>query len=600
MGINDEIKTIFEQLGAGLELLGENSFKTGAHKRVARQLADMPQDVRDLVEQDRSTAEARLTALPDFGKGAVRRILEWVDTGEVSDHQKMLNKVPVGLFDLLAIPGLGPKATAILWKELGIESLSDLKSALESPEAIEALPRMGKKTIDNLQKALEFAAESQGRIPIGIARPLAIELSEALSAGPGVVRCTWAGSLRRGRESIGDIDLLVALEEGADPGAIAEIFVGHEVVTQVLVQGDDKCSVRIKRRDTVLQADLRIVPLESWGAALMYFTGSKEHNVKLRQIAIKKGLTLNEFGLFPEPEGRQEAPPQTLGIAPVASATEEEIYRSLDLEPIPPELREDRGEYGRTEIALIEESDLISELHAHTTESDGNLSLRQLVKTAQQRGLEVLAVTDHSESSVIAGGLTKEQLRRHAKAVRLLAKDVDLMLLAGSEVDILPDGSLDYDDELLAELDLVVASPHASLRQDRKTATERILRAIENPYVHIIGHPTGRKVGRREGLPLDIERIVEAAAANGTALEINANWRRLDLRDSHVRIALEAGCNIAINTDAHSEDDFDLRIYGVLTGRRAGLTPERCINTWPPERLESWLDDKTKEAMASW
>ncbi len=585
MSTNRELSKIFGQMAAALELLGANRFRVNAHQRVARLLKDLTEDVGATVEEDPSTAGKRLAELPGIGKGSAEKLVEYVQTGEVVEHGKLLQEVPKGLFDVLDIPGVGPKAAKLMWDQLGITSVADLKAQIDSPE-LAALPRLGKKSIENIKKAIAFSEKGGSRIPIGIARPLAIELRAALAAVPGVHRAEFAGSLRRGRETIGDLDFLVAAE---DPERVREVFVTLPAVTQVLARGETKCSVRLEVKDVVLQADLRLVPEAAYGAALMYFTGSKEHNVRMRERAIQRQQRLNEYGLFAGTEER----PQDRGEEPLA-VTEEAIYQALDLPFVAPELREDRGEMdGGVPERLIELEDIRAELHAHTVASDGSLTIDQLAAEAQRRGFHTLAVTDHSQSSVIANGLKPERLRRHIEAVREADQRIDgIRILAGSEVDILIDGSLDYDDDLLAELDVVVASPHASLRQDPATATARLLRAIRHPLVHIIGHPTGRIVNRREGLSPDMGALFAAATEHDTALELNANWHRLDLRDSHLRSALEAGCKIAIDTDAHEASNFDFLVYGILTARRAGLTPQGCINTWAADELHSWLRSK--------
>jgi DNA polymerase (family 10) len=340
--------------------------------------------------------------------------------------------------------------------------------------------------------------------------------------------------------------------------------------------------------------DLRIVDEAVFGAALLYFTGSKRHNVVLRERAARAGLRLNEYGLFPD-DG-EEAPPQTRGVPPVAADTEQAIYAALDLPWIPPELREDRGEFefGDDLPALVELGDIRSELHAHTRASDGRLTIEQLAAAAAARGFHTVAVTDHSQSSIQANGLSPERLRAHVRAVREADARIDgIRILAGTEVDILADGHLDYDDELLAELDIVVASPHTSLRQDPEEATARLVRAVSHPHVHILGHPTGRMLGRREGLHPDMRAVVAAAAEHDTALEINANELRLDLRDVHVQAAVEAGALVSINCDTHRAENLDQFRYGVLTARRGRLTAARCLNTWPRADLLAWLARKS-------
>ena len=585
MSTNREIAETFKQIATALELLEANRFRVNSNHRISRVLRDLGEEVSSLIAEQPRTAVGRLTAFDGIGKASAQRIVEHVETGKIAEHQELLEQVPKGLFEVLAIPGVGPKAARAMWQELGIIDLASLKAKLDSPE-LSALPRMGLKTIDNIKKAIDFHERAGDRVALGIARPLALELAGALRAIPGVRRLDFAGSLRRGRETIGDLDFLAACD---DPDALRDHFLSLPLVTQVLARGDTKCSVRLESGKTAMQADLRIVPADVYGAALMYFTGSKAHNVRLREIAIQKQMRLNEYGLF---KGTRERP-QDRGETPLAAADEEAIYAALDLPFVPPELREDRMSLDGDPPQLIELDDIRAELHAHTTASDGKLSIDELAACAKRRGFHTLAVTDHSKSSVIAGGLDEERLLHHIDAIREAdARISGIRLLAGSEVDILPDGQLDYDDEILAKLDVVVASPHASLRQDPTTATNRLLRAIRHPLVHIIGHPTGRFINRREGLSPDMHALFEAAVEHDTVLELNANWLRLDLRASHLRSALERGCKVAIDTDAHRESHFDNLIYGILTARRAGLEPASCINTWPAEKLHAWLASK--------
>ena len=585
MSTNKEIAGVFQQIASALELLGANRFRVNSYQRVARVLKDLTTEAESLVAENSKTAVRRLTAFEGIGKGSAEKIVEHVETGVIAEHQELLEKVPRGLFDVLEIPGVGPKAAQMMWRDLGIESLGDLKAQLDSPELAQ-LPRMGVKTVDNIRKAIAFAESAADRVPIGVARPIALRLQEVLRAVAGVTRLDFAGSLRRGRETIGDLDFLAACE---DPEAVRECFTTLPEVTQVLAKGETKSSVRLAVGQTVLQADLRIVPAEAYGAAMMYFTGSKEHNVRLREIAIQQNRRLNEYGLY---DGTDERP-QDRGEAPLAAASEEDIYRTLGLPFVEPELREDRGELDGEPPNLITLGDMRAELHSHTVASDGKMTILELAEAVKRRGFHTLAITDHSKSSVIASGLDEERLLRHIDAIgEADAKISGIKLLAGAEVDILPDGRLDFTDEILARLDVVVASPHVSLRQDPATATQRLLRAIRHPLVHIIGHPTGRVINRREGLSPDMNALFQAAAEHDTVLEVNSNWRRLDLRDSHLRGALEHGCRIAIDTDVHREEQLDFLIYGILTARRAGLTAEACINTWPAEKLHAWLASK--------
>ncbi|MDA0295979.1 MAG: PHP domain-containing protein, partial [Planctomycetota bacterium] len=418
---------------------------------------------------------------------------------------------------------------------------------------------------------------------LGTAMPIAERLVAAMQAIPGVRKVAYAGSLRRGQETIGDLDLLVTT---TDPTAASEAFRTQSGVTKILVAGETKSSVRL---EDGIQVDLRVVPEEVWGAALMYFTGSKDHNVALRERAIGRGLRLNEYGLFPD-DG-EDGPPQQRGVVAIASATEAEIYQALDLPWIPPELRVDRDEFDlEVPNDLITVDAIRAELHSHTTASDGRLTIEELAVAARAAGRTVLAITDHSRSSAQANGLDEDRLRMHIDAIREADARIEgIRLLAGSEVDIHADGSLDYEDDVLALLDVVVASPHASLRQDPDTATARLCAAARHPLVSIIGHPTGRLIGTRKGLEPDIEQLITAAIEGGTALEINANPYRLDLRDIHVRAAVDAGCLISINTDAHRAEHLEFIRYGVMTGRRGRLRIPGCLNAWPEERLLEWL-----------
>ncbi len=585
---NRRLASLFEEMAAALELLGENPFRANADQRVARTISGLSQDLEAMVKEDEDTALSRLQELPGVGKSSAEKIIEFVESGAIAEHGELVKKVPPGLFRILEIPGLGPKTVRLMWQEQNITDIPALKKALDSG-SLESLPRMGAKTIDNIRKALEFSQQAGERTPLGVAMPIAEAILEHLhDSVKGVKHLQYAGSLRRGQETIGDIDILIACTNSE---SAAEAFTTMPWVEQVLAKGDTKCSVRLEYHGRKVQADLRMVDAKAWGAALLYFTGSKEHNVRLRERAIKQKMRLNEYGLF---RGLDERPQET-GAKVVAAKTEEDIYKALGLAWIPPELREDIGELEHDVPTLIEIEDIKAELHAHTTASDGKLSIEELAECAKARGFHTIAVTDHSKSSVIANGLDEDRLKSHIEAVREVnAKLKGITVLAGSEVDILPDGALDYTDKVLKSLDIVVASPHVSLRQDPQSATKRLLKAIRNKYVHIIGHPTGRLLSSsgREGLQPDMEAIFAAAAEHNTALEVNANWRRLDLRDAHVRAALKHGCLIAIDTDAHSEQHFDFLRYGVLTARRGGLEASSCINTWSAKKLHDWLKSK--------
>jgi len=594
MAFHRDAVRLLEQIGHMMELLGEDSFKAAAHSRAARVLGDLAFDLATVADD-----RARLLEIDGVGQKIADKIVEFRATGRIREYDELRARVPPGLLDVLEVPGLGPKTVRVMWQQGGVTDIASLKKAIDDGTLVK-LPRMGAKSVEKIKQSLAFAASGAERLALGVAMPLAELLVSRLEKVKGVARVAYAGSLRRGRDTIGDIDVLVSAEKGA---AAAKAFVEMPEVERVIASGEKKSSVLVSLakvfpdggapRGTV-QVDLRVVPPASWGAALVYFTGSKEHNVALRERALKNGLTLNEYGLFPDDD--EKTPPQERGVRAVASRSEEDIYSALKLPYIPPEIREDRGEIELPETPrFVEVGDIRAELHAHTTASDGAMSISELAAAAKSRGFHTIAVTDHSQSSAIANGLKPDRLKKHIEAIHRARDEVTgITILAGSEVDILADGRMDYDDTLLARLDLVIASPHASLSQDPATATKRLLKAIENPFVRILGHPTGRLINKRPGLSPDMPEIIGAAKEHGVALEINAHWMRLDLRDVHVRAAVDAGCVIAINCDVHAASDFDNLRYGVLTARRGWAGPESCINCWPAKKLASWLKNGGK------
>ena len=577
MSANASIATLFNQIADALEVLGENQFKVMAHRKAARMLEDLSDDVAELCKND----PEKLKSIDGLGASSVQKIQEFVATGKIKAHEEALAKLPPGLIDVLRVPGLGPKTVKLLWDQGGVTDLATLKSQLASG-ALEKLPRMGAKTLQNISENIAFLETASDRVRLGDAMPIAQTFVSQLGAIKGVTQAEYAGSMRRGRETIGDIDLIVATE---DPAPVMQFFCAHPLVAKVLVSGDTKSSVRL---NSGLQVDLRVVPAMNWGAALLYFTGSKDHNVILRERAIERSMRLNEYGLFAD-DG-DETPPQQRGVKPVASKTEQEIYAKLGLEWITPELRESHGEFEKNiTTQLISVDDIRRELHCHTTASDGVLSIEQLIETAKSRGFDAIAITDHSRSSAQANGLSVERLREHAANIRAAsAKIKGIHVLVGSEVDILADGHLDYPDDVLAELDWVVASPHTALKQSPEAATARLLAAIANPFVHVIGHPTGRILNGRPGLEPNMKVVISAAAKAGVALEINCNPARLDLRDALVRAAHEGGAMISINTDAHDSEHFNFLRYGILTARRAGLNSAGCVNAWPWKKFDAW------------
>jgi DNA polymerase (family 10) len=615
-------------------LLGEDTFRALAHEKAARVIGDLAQDLEPIARAP--DAKKRLMEIEGVGPRIAEKIIEFISTGKICELEELRARAPAGLVAVMEIPGLGPKTAGVLWKQGKVESIEDLKRII-ADGSILRLPRMGAKTVEKITASMALTEEATKRLPLGLAAPIGDRVVERLRKVPGVENVALAGSARRGKETVGDLDILAAARDGR---AVSKAFREMPEVRRVLLAGDTKSSVRLatnpemgrwtiegergqERLEPTVQVDLRVLEPGSWGAGLLYFTGSKDHNVRLRDRALKMGFTLNEYGLFPKDD--EDAPPQTRGVKPVAGKTEEEVYAMLGLEWIPPEMREVRGEIeayerpgdtgararaaggrprGAPRVAqkrsragrptrLIQLADIKSELHAHTTASDGRLTIVELAREAQRRGFHTIAVTDHSKSSVIAHGLSPERLRAHIKAVRAAREEVPgITILAGSEVDILADGSLDYDDDLLAELDIVVASPHTGLGQASSASTKRLLRAIRHPLVHILGHPTGRLINRRSGLAPDIAEIAAAAREHDVALEVNAHWMRLDLRDTHVRVAVEAGARVAIDCDVHGAEDFDNLRYGVATARRGWLSAEMCVNAWPAKQLHEWLASK--------
>ncbi len=568
--LNQEVAKVFEQIADLLEIKGEDRFRINSYRKAARSIESLTEDVAELAEQ------GALQKIPGVGKGMAERIEQYLAKGKIGLHEELLASLPAGLLKLLAIPGLGPKKVGLLYHELHIAGVEDLEAAIAAGK-VEALPGFGARSVEKITEGIAFLAQSSGRIPLGIGRMIAAAISEKLEALPGVKRVEAAGSLRRGRETIGDLDLLC---EAKDGGAVVAAFTSLPEATGVRAAGETKGSILLPNPEGgEIQVDLRVVPAESFGAALQYFTGSKEHNVRLRELAVRKGWKLNEYGLFD-------------GDKLLAGRKEEDIYRRLGLAYMPPELREDRGEIERGgEVpGLLKLEDIRGDLHVHTRASDGLNTVEEMAAAAKARGYSYLAITDHSRSSVIANGLSTERLLEHVAAIRAAAKGLKgIAVLAGVECDILSDGSLDYPEEVLAELDWVVASVHSAQGQSRDRVTGRTVDAMACPYVHVIGHPSGRLINRRDAMDLDWERVFEAAARTGTALEVSAAWQRLDLKDLHVRQAMEAGCWLCINTDAHAIEQFEQMALGVQTARRGWATADRVVNAQPLPALRKWL-----------
>jgi DNA polymerase (family 10) len=608
---NLEIAKLFERTAEVLAVLGENSFRVLAYKKIARVLEELPHDVVKLA------ADHELENLPGIGKSSAEKIHEYLRTSRIAEFDDLLAQIPVGVMEMIKIPSVGPKTAAILWHEGNVTTIDALKAAIDAG-TLTHIKGLGEKKLQKIKENLAHLNASAGRIRLGDAMPLAVEFVAFLKSLPHVIDAQFCGSLRRGKETIGDIDITVAAHD-QHAAAIAEAVTKHPFTAQVIQTGQSKTSIRTGNG---IQIDVRVVPPESWGAAIQYFTGSQAHNVRVREIAVKKGLKVNEWGVYRvensklKTQNAKPAKPDDDGER-IAGDTEASVYEAVGMCWIPPEMREDRGEIEwalaefnkiknqKSKIKnpphLVELADIRGDLHMHTLASDGSNTLEQLVAEAKRRGYQYIAITDHSKSQFQANGLRADRLIDHIAAIHAIAKEAEksgILVLAGSECDILADGSLDYEDELLAKLDWVVASPHAALSQDSEAATERLIRACANPYVSVIGHPTGRIVPSRRGLEPDMTKVIFAAARSGIALEINANYHRLDLRDVHVRMAVEAHVPLCINTDAHALPDFDQMSYGILTARRGWAQTSDILNTRPLEEFKKWL--ATRKTQQSW
>ncbi|HEY3311910.1 MAG TPA: DNA polymerase/3'-5' exonuclease PolX [Anaerolineales bacterium] len=571
---NKELADTFTLIADLLEIKGEVIYVTLAYRKAAENLSTLSRDANEYWK------EGKLRDIPGVGKAIADKIAELLSTGQLQFLEKLKQEIPPGLAEWLQVPGLGPKKVAMIWKELGITGLSELSEAAKAGK-LRSLPGMGEKSEAQIVAGLESLSRRSGRIPLGRAYPLAQEIIAVLMKVPGVTDASPAGSLRRMRPTVGDLDILVAARESA---AVMEAFTGLQGVVRVLGRGETKSSIEF---GDGVRAQLWVHPPEKFGTALQYATGSKDHNVQLRQLALGKGLSLSEHSLA-----------KTDGSGEILCANEQEVYAALGLPWIPPELREDRGEIQAAKSGklpkLIEVGDIHADLQTHSNWSDGKLTMLEMARAAARRGMRVIAFTDHSVSLGVTGGLSMERHAEQAREIEATQRELgdSIRILHASEVEIRADGTLDYPDEFMASLDLVLASLHTSLRQPREKVTERLINAIRNPHVDIIGHPTGRLIPDREGADLDMDAVLKAAAQTGVALEINASPYRLDLEDVYARQARDMGIPISINTDAHSEADMDMLPFGVATARRAWLTAGDVINTWSAGRLLGWLEKR--------
>jgi len=575
--LNEEIARIFERMARVLAFKGQDRFRIMAYERAAVSIRDLEEDLASIAER------GKLEDIPGIGKDLSEMIDEYVRTRKIKRYERECKGIPPGLIDLMSIPGLGPKTLAQLHQKFRIRSLDDLKNCLEKAASVK-LKGFGQKKIDNIKRGIDLWLTSQQRMLIGVALPLADNLLSRVRKIKLIEHADVAGSLRRRRETIGDLDVLIVSKDSRR--ALQQVVKLPEV-KQVLGVGDTKATVIIEGG---IQVDVRSVARESYGAALQYFTGSKQHNIHLRTLARERGLKLNEYGAF-------------RGEKRVGGKDEAEMYALMHMPVMPPELREDKGEIEAARAGrlpkLIEVRDLRGDLHAHTTYSDGKSTVEEMVEHAAELGYEYIALTDHSPSQRVAHGLDLDRLEQKIEEVeqfRRKRKDRAPHILIGTEVDILADGKLDYPDKVLARLNIVVASIHSLFHQSKDEVTHRLLNALANPHVDIVGHPTSRLIGSREPLAMDFERVIAAAVKYGAALEINGSMYRLDLNDSMARAAQEAGVLLAIDSDAHSTAQLDQIRYGVFQARRGWIEARSVINTWPWAKLSRWLAQRHSSA----
>ena len=560
---NLEISFIFNQIADLLEIQGANPFRVRAYRRAALNIEGLAENIETLALQ------GTLRNISGIGEDLANKIDEYLRTGKITFHEDLKKEVPLGLAKMVEIPSVGPRTAKEIYDRFRVETLEDLEALCKTDKLL-GVPGFKQKTIDNILRGIDLYRKKRGNYLLGKTVPIARQLCKYLEDSSD--RVAYAGSLRRMKEVVHDVDILAA---SVDPAKTMEAFLKMPFVEAVLAQGGTKASVRIQDD---LQVDLRVIDPKSWGAAMHYFTGSKAHNIRMRERAIKQGLKLNEYGLFDSNEKY------------VAGVEEKDIFETLGLPYIPPVLREDWGEMEAaaqgTLPEIIQIEDIRGDLHMHTMWSDGKYSSEEMVQAARNVGYKYVALTDHSKSLGVAGGLSDEDLIKHTDECRGLdAKYPDIRVLAGTEVDIRQDGTLDYPDELLAKLDFVVASVHSGFKQDRATLTSRVVRAMQNPYVRVIGHPTGRLLGDRDAYELDMDAVMKEAARTRTCLEVNSNFHRLDLNDSHCRKAREMNVHVIISTDSHNYDDMQNLPYGVATAQRGWIEKDRVLNARPVEEM---------------
>ncbi len=565
---NKEIAEIFSKIAALLEIKGDNPYRIRAYQRAAQNIEALTTEVKDIA------AKGKLERIPGIGKDLAQKIKEILDTGTLTLYEELKKEIPTELLKFLEIPGMGPKKAKIVYETLGIKTIEELeKACLE--HKLSSLPGFGPKTEQNIIKGIKLLKQKVGRLPIGLVLPWAEELVELLKTKSPVERIDLAGSIRRRRETVKDIDILVTSK---NPMKVMEVFVSLPLVDEVVVKGETKTSVRLKQG---INVDLRVVDPACYGAALAYFTGSKAHNIRIRELGVQRGLKINEYGIF-------------RGDKRIGGQEEEEVFSAVGLPWIPPELREDRGEIEAAQEnrlpVLVEYDELLGDSHVHSKFSDGSASIEEIAAYAERLGLKWVGICDHSQSLKVASGLTIEEVMEKKKAiVNFNRRSKGIKLLCGTEVDILNDGSLDYPDEVLKEFDLVIAAIHTGFKQDEATLTKRIISAMKNPFVHVIAHPTGRLLGEREAYALDIDQVIKIAKETRTALEINAYFKRLDLNDINTRAAKENGVKLMIGTDAHILDQMNYLYLGVAVARRGWCEKSDILNTLDYENLIKYL-----------
>ena len=573
---NEEVVALFNEIADMMDILGEGTFRVLSYRRAARQIESLTEALEDFVR------EGRVARIEGVGPNLAQKIEEYVTTGKIASHEELRAKLPSGVLDLLKVRGLGPKKVKVLWQELGITDIETLRTAAQK-HLLRRVKGFGERTEENILRGIELMKEGQARALLADAARVLDDVLAALRASGTMERVEAAGSFRRMRENVGDLDLLAVAEDRTGASAAFTRLPG---VIEVIAAGETKATVLLAFHDyegarRTIQVDLRILDADSWGAGLQYFTGSKDHNIRLRTMAERRGLKLNEYGVF-----RDEAR--------VAGKTEESVYAALDLAWIPPEMREDLGEVDLAMAGrlpkLVELEDIRGDFHVHTDATDGTEPLEAMVDAARRRGYAFVGISDHSVSATIARGLTAEQALERRDRVRALNREgKGIAVLLGTECDILDGGAMDYTDEVLKEFDYVIAAVHSKFTLPEKEQTERVAAAVRNPHVDLLAHPTTRQFGWRGPIQIDLEGVFAACAKAGTAIEIDAHPRRMDLNGAQARAARKAGCTISVDTDAHASAGLGWMRFGVGTARRAWLTKDDILNTGSMERVKAFF-----------